>query len=150
MSLILTFPLLPFTRIYLWSQSCSLLLWGVQIVAIPMIPISAFANDAAIKGKSYRTKVVCLSMWMWTLLMIVFDNWPCLIKQFVTLNKKLRFKGNYKISFPLYQALLQFQLLHQAILAVSWCIKARMGKPRFIVTDALFWGREAHLTVLAR
>ena len=89
-------------------------------------------------------------MWMRTLLMIVFDNWLCLIKQLITLDTKLRFKANPKIPFPLYQALLQFQLLHHAIFAVSWCIKTRMRKHRFIVTDALIWGREVHLTVLVR
>ena len=58
----------------------------------------------------------------------LFDQATCYSKQKTLLQREL------EIFFPLCQALLLCRLLQHMIFAGSWCIKTRMGKPRFIVT----------------
>ena len=61
----------------------------------------------------------------------LFDQATCYSKQKASLQKELE---NFLSSLP---GSISVSTVNHAIFAVSWCIKTRMGKPRFIVTGAL-------------
>ena len=74
----------------------------------------------------------------------LFDRATCYSKQKASLQRELEnflssLPGSITVSTITPRDICRF-LVH----------KDKNGKPRFIVTDALIWGREAHLIVLAR